>query len=81
MNTFDPEEGSIQIRMIDAYDAMKEFLILNYGPLIESSGGLANFYADIDRSIVHGGFPPDESTWEIWVQACTSVIGKNSQLR
>lgn len=63
--------------MMDGFDAMLEFVTSNYGPLVESSGMLSDLTADIDRSLVPGGFPPDESTWSAWVNACRKVKSRS----
>ena len=73
MENFRPEEGDRLIRLIDAYDAISEFVRLNYGPMMDTSDGLADIYADTFRGGLPGGFPSDVSTWKVWVEACERV--------
>lgn len=76
MHVFNPSEGNKMIRLIDAYDAIREFVKLNYGDMLETTDGFADIFVDTDRSVMPGGFPPDESTWDAWVEACALVTSR-----
>lgn len=70
---FAPQEGERMIRLVDAYDAIAEFLTLNYGPMVEA-GSMMDLFADIYRGVPErGGWPSDESTWQVWVEACERI--------
>ncbi|TRD11023.1 hypothetical protein FGU71_03595 [Erythrobacter insulae] len=76
MKEFEPDCAAQQISLLEAYDAIGEFISLNYGSLVGSSEGLSNLYNDTHRGLIPGGFPSDESTWDVWLQACQRVREK-----
>lgn len=76
MEVFGGKEGERLIRVVDAYDAISEFVKLNYGPMLETSEGLVMIYADTFRGTHPTGFPSDVSTWDVWLEACNRVEQK-----
>ncbi|MEM1195861.1 MAG: hypothetical protein AAGH57_07130 [Pseudomonadota bacterium] len=76
---FEPKDGERLVRVVDAYDAIAQFISSHYGALVETEDGLNLIYCDIFRGDPNaGGWPPDESTWASWVEACNQVTAIKS---
>ena len=84
MAKFEPEFGNTQIKLIEAYDAMRLFLMRFYSSYAndESTGEIAGVIFDLDRETVPGGHPIDEATWQSFLEACQEVQsrGKDSNV-